>query len=147
MFTHICLLQLVTSNSTSHRVSLPSRISTCCSHYTSSPMNRPYTMNPPKRSTFDPLVSEIDRCTAEGRLNMQTSISTPLSLLNPIEKQQMRYPQQQGWIYKQSNRYKTWNKRLFVLYDSNLFYFKRPTVSICTKSSFINYIIDLFFFN
>ncbi|KAL0142780.1 hypothetical protein V8B55DRAFT_1471313 [Mucor lusitanicus] len=34
------------------------------------------------------------------------------------------FPECEGWIYKQSDRYKTWNKRWFVLHGTNLFYFK-----------------------
>ncbi|KAI7872834.1 hypothetical protein BDF14DRAFT_1716364 [Spinellus fusiger] len=33
-------------------------------------------------------------------------------------------PEHEGWLYKKSDRYKTWNKRWFILKDSNLFYFK-----------------------
>ncbi|KAG1196236.1 hypothetical protein G6F35_013024 [Rhizopus arrhizus] len=33
-------------------------------------------------------------------------------------------PQMQGWLHKQGCKYKTWNKRWFVLKGSNLFYFK-----------------------
>ncbi|ORY99848.1 hypothetical protein BCR43DRAFT_521070 [Syncephalastrum racemosum] len=35
-------------------------------------------------------------------------------------------PEHEGWLHKQSERYKTWNKRWFVLKGSNLFYFKSP---------------------
>ncbi|KAI8993419.1 hypothetical protein BDB01DRAFT_847302 [Pilobolus umbonatus] len=35
-------------------------------------------------------------------------------------------PDFEGWLHKQSSRYKTWNKRWFVLKGSNLFYFKSP---------------------
>ncbi|KAI8339971.1 hypothetical protein BC941DRAFT_500569 [Chlamydoabsidia padenii] len=35
-------------------------------------------------------------------------------------------PDMEGWLYKQGDRYKTWNKRWFVLKGSNLFYFKSP---------------------
>lgn len=37
-------------------------------------------------------------------------------------------PDMEGWLYKQGDRYKTWNKRWFVLKGSNLFYFKSPKV-------------------
>ncbi|CAO3656840.1 unnamed protein product [Mucor fragilis] len=36
------------------------------------------------------------------------------------------FPECEGWIYKQSDRYKTWNRRWFVLHGTNLFYFKNP---------------------
>ncbi|KAI8994983.1 hypothetical protein BDB01DRAFT_774918 [Pilobolus umbonatus] len=31
-----------------------------------------------------------------------------------------------GWLYKQGDKYRTWNKRWFVLKSNNLFYFKSP---------------------
>ncbi|KAI9498401.1 hypothetical protein BDB00DRAFT_447296 [Zychaea mexicana] len=33
-------------------------------------------------------------------------------------------PDMEGWLHKQGDRYKTWNKRWFVLRGPNLFYFK-----------------------
>ncbi|CAO3593447.1 unnamed protein product [Absidia cylindrospora] len=35
-------------------------------------------------------------------------------------------PDMEGWLHKQGDKYKTWNKRWFVLKGSNLFYFKSP---------------------
>ncbi|ORZ09309.1 hypothetical protein BCR42DRAFT_470656 [Absidia repens] len=35
-------------------------------------------------------------------------------------------PDMEGWLYKQGDKYKTWNKRWFVLKGNNLFYFKSP---------------------
>ncbi|KAI8988119.1 hypothetical protein BDF20DRAFT_832992 [Mycotypha africana] len=35
-------------------------------------------------------------------------------------------PDMEGWLYKQSCKYKKWNKRWFVLKGPNLFYFKSP---------------------
>ncbi|KAI8098777.1 uncharacterized protein BX664DRAFT_271602 [Halteromyces radiatus] len=35
-------------------------------------------------------------------------------------------PEHEGWLHKQSDKYKTWNKRWFVLKGTNLFYFKSP---------------------
>ncbi|KAI8063834.1 hypothetical protein BC940DRAFT_306959 [Gongronella butleri] len=35
-------------------------------------------------------------------------------------------PDMEGWLYKQGDKYKTWNKRWFVLKGFNLFYFKSP---------------------
>ncbi|KAG1082671.1 hypothetical protein G6F42_022491 [Rhizopus arrhizus] len=35
-------------------------------------------------------------------------------------------PDMEGWLYKQGDKYKTWNKRWFVLKANNLFYFKSP---------------------
>lgn len=37
-------------------------------------------------------------------------------------------PEHEGWLHKQSDKYKTWNKRWFVLKGTNLFYFKSPKV-------------------
>ncbi|KAI8991665.1 hypothetical protein BDF20DRAFT_997490 [Mycotypha africana] len=49
-----------------------------------------------------------------------------LALCNTISKNANHFPEFEGWLYKQSDRYKTWNKRWFVLYGTNLFYFKNP---------------------
>ena len=38
-------------------------------------------------------------------------------------------PEMEGWLYKQGDKYKTWNKRWFVLKTNNLFYFKSPKVT------------------
>ncbi|KAI9246460.1 hypothetical protein BDA99DRAFT_526911 [Phascolomyces articulosus] len=35
-------------------------------------------------------------------------------------------PEHEGWLHKQGDKYKTWNKRWFVLKGPNLFYFKSP---------------------
>ncbi|KAI7889824.1 uncharacterized protein EV154DRAFT_445700 [Mucor mucedo] len=35
-------------------------------------------------------------------------------------------PEHEGWLHKQGDKYKTWNKRWFVLKGTNLFYFKSP---------------------
>jgi hypothetical protein len=35
-------------------------------------------------------------------------------------------PEKEGWLHKQSDKYKTWNRRWFVLKGPNLFYFKSP---------------------
>lgn len=40
-------------------------------------------------------------------------------------------PDMEGWLYKQGDKYKTWNKRWFVLKSNNLFYFKSPKVRTC----------------
>lgn len=37
-------------------------------------------------------------------------------------------PDMEGWLYKQGDKYKNWNKRWFVLKANNLFYFKNPKV-------------------
>lgn len=38
-------------------------------------------------------------------------------------------PDMEGWLSKQGDKYKTWNRRWFVLKGPNLFYFKSPSVS------------------
>ncbi|KAI8149823.1 hypothetical protein BJV82DRAFT_584771 [Fennellomyces sp. T-0311] len=35
-------------------------------------------------------------------------------------------PEHEGWLHKQGDKYKTWNKRWFVLKGPHLFYFKSP---------------------
>ncbi|KAL0074945.1 hypothetical protein J3Q64DRAFT_1388495 [Phycomyces blakesleeanus] len=35
-------------------------------------------------------------------------------------------PEHEGWLHKQGDKYKTWNKRWFVLKGIHLFYFKSP---------------------
>lgn len=37
-------------------------------------------------------------------------------------------PDMEGWLHKQGDKYKTWNRRWFVLKGPNLFYFKSPKV-------------------
>lgn len=44
---------------------------------------------------------------------------------------------QEGWIYKQSRHFKTWNKRWFALLGNKLYYFKNSKVSI--YQNFQNY--------
>jgi hypothetical protein len=42
-------------------------------------------------------------------------------------------PELEGWMYKRSERFKTWNKRWFALRDFNLIYFKNSKVLNKTK--------------
>ncbi|KAI9266004.1 hypothetical protein BY458DRAFT_215323 [Sporodiniella umbellata] len=44
----------------------------------------------------------------------------------PTHHEPSSVPDMEGWLYKQGDRYKNWNKRWFVLKSSNLFYFKSP---------------------
>lgn len=39
-------------------------------------------------------------------------------------------PDMEGWLHKQGDKYKTWNRRWFVLKGPNLFYFKSPKVRV-----------------
>ncbi|RCH99321.1 polar growth protein, partial [Rhizopus stolonifer] len=47
----------------------------------------------------------------------------------PIAHETPMTPDMEGWLYKQGDRYKNWNKRWFVLKGNNLFYFKSPKVT------------------
>ncbi|ORZ13651.1 hypothetical protein BCR42DRAFT_377969 [Absidia repens] len=59
---------------------------------------------------------------AEQKLSM-ASIDNPIPRLSADESQA---PDHEGWLHKQGDKYKTWNKRWFVLKGTNLFYFKSP---------------------
>lgn len=48
-------------------------------------------------------------------------------------------PDMEGWLYKQGDKYKTWNKRWFVLKTNNLFYFKSPKVNSCYIIQFMGF--------
>ncbi|KAL0076916.1 hypothetical protein J3Q64DRAFT_1825334 [Phycomyces blakesleeanus] len=50
----------------------------------------------------------------------------PLVAGRPSLDGNSKVPEHEGWLYKQSDRYRTWNKRWFVLKGANLFYFKGP---------------------
>ncbi|CAO3642457.1 unnamed protein product [Cunninghamella echinulata] len=52
-------------------------------------------------------------------------LSIDSSLQRP-STDEFQAPEHEGWLHKQSDRYKTWNKRWFVLKGTNLFYFKSP---------------------
>jgi hypothetical protein len=53
-------------------------------------------------------------------------------------------PDIEGWLHKQGDKYKTWNKRWFVLKGSNLFYFKSPKVR-CENED-INHTEEIYLF-
>ncbi|CEG69710.1 Putative Phospholipid binding protein [Rhizopus microsporus] len=44
----------------------------------------------------------------------------------PMAPELSLIPDMEGWLYKQGDKYKNWNKRWFVLKANNLFYFKSP---------------------
>lgn len=46
----------------------------------------------------------------------------------PMAPELSLIPDMEGWLYKQGDKYKNWNKRWFVLKANNLFYFKSPKV-------------------
>ncbi|RCI04627.1 polar growth protein [Rhizopus stolonifer] len=81
----------------------------------------------------------------QGNIKPMTSKSTPTRQplhttnthklsVSPFEETSSRAsttesfhaPEHEGWLHKQSDKYKTWNKRWFVLKGTNLFYFKSP---------------------
>ncbi|KAI7898455.1 uncharacterized protein BX663DRAFT_524777 [Cokeromyces recurvatus] len=60
---------------------------------------------------------------------IQTAKSHTLSVSSfndNTESTTFQAPEHEGWLHKQSDKYKTWNKRWFVLKGTNLFYFKSP---------------------
>ncbi|KAI7851976.1 hypothetical protein BDC45DRAFT_486034 [Circinella umbellata] len=57
--------------------------------------------------------------------NMSVASVDPFAL-NRVSTTVFKAPEHEGWLYKQGDKYKTWNKRWFVLKESNLFYFKSP---------------------
>ncbi|KAI7872972.1 hypothetical protein BDF14DRAFT_1750780 [Spinellus fusiger] len=48
----------------------------------------------------------------------------PASGMEDYSSESKTMPEMQGWLHKQSERYRTWNKRWFALRGSNLFYYK-----------------------
>lgn len=50
------------------------------------------------------------------------------SALSRASADAFKAPDYEGWLHKQGDKYKTWNKRWFVLKGPNLFYFKSPKV-------------------
>ncbi|KAI8147658.1 hypothetical protein BJV82DRAFT_664884 [Fennellomyces sp. T-0311] len=47
-------------------------------------------------------------------------------------------PDMEGWLHKQSDKYRTWNKRWFVLKGPNLFYFKSPKTKDLRVKGIVN---------
>lgn len=60
----------------------------------------------------------------------QGTLSVARPSFNEMEDPNNATPEMEGWLYKQGDKYKHWNKRWFVLKGSNLFYFKSPKVYI-----------------
>ncbi|CAO3622439.1 unnamed protein product [Cunninghamella blakesleeana] len=56
----------------------------------------------------------------------QGILSVARPSFNEMEDSLDATPEMEGWLYKQGDKYKHWNKRWFVLKGSNLFYFKSP---------------------
>ncbi|KAI9493594.1 hypothetical protein BDB00DRAFT_938929 [Zychaea mexicana] len=57
--------------------------------------------------------------------NMSVASVDPFAL-NRASTHVFKAPEHEGWLHKQGDKYRTWNKRWFVLKGSNLFYFKSP---------------------
>lgn len=61
----------------------------------------------------------------EGQVMHRPSVDAPSSQRFPLPEPG-QLPEKEGWLHKQSDKYKTWNRRWFVLKGPNLFYFKSP---------------------
>ncbi|GAB5590799.1 hypothetical protein Unana1_05699 [Umbelopsis nana] len=61
----------------------------------------------------------------EGQVMHRPSVDVPSSQRFPLPEPG-QLPEKEGWLHKQSDKYKTWNRRWFVLKGPNLFYFKSP---------------------
>ncbi|KAL7310112.1 hypothetical protein PS15m_010914 [Mucor circinelloides] len=83
-----------------------------------------------KRSTFDGHSFALSSTAPSQQRNTLSDLSMyDASMAEDLPTQNSNsstFPEYEGWIYKQSDRYKTWNKRWFVLHGTNLFYFKNP---------------------
>ncbi|KAI9304338.1 hypothetical protein BJ944DRAFT_202856 [Cunninghamella echinulata] len=62
----------------------------------------------------------------ENSTSSQGILSVARPSFHDIEDHHNVTPDMEGWLYKQGDKYKHWNKRWFVLKGSNLFYFKSP---------------------
>ncbi|KAI9475552.1 MAG: hypothetical protein EXX96DRAFT_609496 [Benjaminiella poitrasii] len=104
-----------------YRSSLSSRVTTGSDGYN-------------KRSTFDgtqrsTLISDSRRASSiisNTTTSPQDMTNTTTMTSSATGNSNTPFPEFEGWLYKRSDRYKTWNKRWFVLYGNNLFYFKNP---------------------
>lgn len=75
---------------------------------------------------------ELVRSSFSPTSKMQTVIPAPTraSVDSLAQRSAMPdvMPDMEGWLNKQGDKYKTWNRRWFVLKGPNLFYFKSPKV-------------------
>ncbi|KAH8552505.1 hypothetical protein BGW37DRAFT_424072, partial [Umbelopsis sp. PMI_123] len=60
-----------------------------------------------------------------GQVMHRPSVDAPSGQRFPLPEPG-QVPEKEGWLHKQSDKYKTWNRRWFVLKGPNLFYFKSP---------------------
>ncbi|KAI8340337.1 hypothetical protein BC941DRAFT_393443 [Chlamydoabsidia padenii] len=58
--------------------------------------------------------------------DQKLSIASIGSVIARPSTDESQAPDHEGWLNKRSDKYKTWNKRWFVLKGTNLFYFKSP---------------------
>ncbi|KAG2214981.1 hypothetical protein INT46_010792 [Mucor plumbeus] len=101
---------------------------------TSSSIHNNSNINPIKNDWMP--ISDVVSIHSTTNNNNATSnihpLNTPTASLSssrqPIQSttEAFQAPEHEGWLHKQSDKYKTWNKRWFVLKGSNLFYFKSP---------------------
>ncbi|GAN02105.1 conserved hypothetical protein [Mucor ambiguus] len=83
-----------------------------------------------KRSAFDSLSSALPSTPFLQQRHTLSDVSK-CGLSKPTvsaaqNSNNSTFPECEGWMYKQSDRYKTWNKRWFALHGTSLFYFKNP---------------------
>ncbi|KAI7906384.1 uncharacterized protein BX663DRAFT_427304 [Cokeromyces recurvatus] len=111
--------------------------------------NRTSTLQNNSSSSVERKRNTINNIEQANRYNFIQSPSTMnqlqnvLSIHSPATRQSEEVasysdiPDMEGWLYKQGDKYKNWNKRWFVLKAYNLYYFKNP------KSPHIRGIINL----
>ncbi|KAL0093218.1 hypothetical protein F4703DRAFT_1730435 [Phycomyces blakesleeanus] len=80
--------------------------------------------NVSRTNTFN-TTSSKKSSVSSGTADFALSVD-PLVAGRPSLDGNSKVPEHEGWLYKQSDRYRTWNKRWFVLKGANLFYFKGP---------------------
>uniref|UniRef100_A0A915EG01 Uncharacterized protein n=1 Tax=Ditylenchus dipsaci TaxID=166011 RepID=A0A915EG01_9BILA len=95
-------------------------------------------------SLYNPSVSSKERMSLEDFIQLTSSVNVSKDLItliyNSIRNEAFKFPgeddgrdvsvffqaEKQGWLSKQGMRYKTWNRRHFVLSDKCLYYFEFP---------------------
>lgn len=61
-------------------------------------------------------------------LALWNSANATIAKRNALAGDEQSKPEIEGWLYKRSDKYRTWNKRWFILKGSTLFYLKSPKV-------------------
>ncbi|KAJ8663700.1 hypothetical protein O0I10_000949 [Lichtheimia ornata] len=59
-------------------------------------------------------------------LALWNSANVTIAKRNALAGDEHSKPEIEGWLYKRSDKYRTWNKRWFILKGSTLFYLKSP---------------------